>query len=300
MTSLPLGTAILGRYVILGAIGHGGVSTVYEAIDVVMPRRLAIKALAAAHAADPWARDGVRREALIIDRLRHPSVPRVYGYGDAPLPDGTVLPYVVMELLAGVSLATRLAQGPLPWTEAVPVAAAVADVLAVAHRRGLVHRDLSAGNVMLTPDGIKIVDFGLATTVERKRTLPGKPRLTRTTVPRRQPILPAHRVTTTAQPADDVYALGVLLYQMVTGQSPYPNMAQWPAAPGADFATPHFRCVAPTPVLAVPGLPRDVAEICRACMAKRPTDRPSGRDVALALWALATPASPATPHQTLR
>lgn len=298
MTSLPLGTAILGRYVILDAIGHGGVSTVYEAIDVVMPRRLAIKALAVAHAADPRARDGVRREALIIDRLRHPSVPRVYGYGDAPLPDGTVLPYVVMELLTGVSLATRLAQGPLPWTEAVPVAAAIADVLAVAHRRGLVHRDLSAGNVMLTSDGIKIVDFGLATTVERRRTIPGKPRLTRGTVPRRQPILPAHRVTTAAQPADDVYALGVLLYQLVTGQSPYPH-----ATPGADFATPHFRCVAPTPVLTVPGLPRDVAEICRACMAKRPTDRPSSRDVALALWALTTKVSPTSlevPHRTLR
>jgi serine/threonine protein kinase len=298
VTSLRLGTAILGRYVILGAIGHGGVSTVYQAVDVLAPRRLAIKVLAAAHTTDPWARDGVRREALIIDRLRHPSVPRVYGYGDAPLPDGTVLPYVVMELLTGVSLASRLATGPLPWTEAVPVAAAVADVLAVAHRRGLVHRDLSAGNVMLTPDGIKIVDFGLATTVERKtRTLPGKPRLTRTTVPRRQPLLPAHRVTTGAQPADDVYALGVLLYQMVTGQSPYPNT-------GTDFATPLFRCVAPTPVLAVPGLPREVAELCRACMAKRPADRPGSRDVALALWGLLRGGyrvpTPVAPHQTLR
>lgn len=295
MTSLRLGTALLGRYVLLGAIGHGGVSTVYQAVDVLAPRRLAIKVLAAAHAADPWARDGVRREALIIDRLRHPSVPRVYGYGDAPLPDGTVLPYVVMELLTGVSLASRLVgAGPLPWTEAVPVAAAVADVLAVAHRRGLVHRDLSAGNVMLTPDGIKIVDFGLATTVERKtRSIPGKPRLTRSTVPRRQPILPAHRVTTAAQPADDVYALGVLLYQMVTGRSPYPN-----TAPGADFATPLFRCVAPTPVLAVPGLPREVAEICRGCMAKRPADRPASRDVALALWGIAV--KQAAPHQTLR
>ncbi|MCW6008170.1 protein kinase, partial [Micromonospora sp. CPCC 205371] len=184
---------------------------------------------------------------------------------------------------------------PRPGMEAGPVPAAAADVLAVAHRRGLVHRDLSAGNVMLTSGGIKIVDFGLAATVERKRTIPGKPRLTRSTVPRRQPILPAHRVTTTAQPADDVYALGVLLYQMVTGRSPYPN-----ATPGADFATPHFRCVAPTPVLAVTGLPRDVAEICRACMAKRPADRPSGRDVALALWGLATRASPAAPHRTLR
>src|SRR5918997_2472326 len=158
-----MGTAILRRYVLTGAIGHGGVSTVYSAVDARRGRLLAVKVLAPTLANDPHACDDVRREALITDRLRHPSVPRVFEYGEAPLPDGTVVPYVVLELLTGVPLTDLLARGPLAWAEAVRIAATAADVLAVAHRRGVVHRDLTARNIMVTPAGIKIIDFGLAT-----------------------------------------------------------------------------------------------------------------------------------------
>ena len=93
---------------------------VYQAVDAYSPRPLAIKLLAPTLIDDARARDNVRREALITQRLRHPSVPKVYDFGDAPLPDGTVVPYVVMELLTGVALAGRLAGGgALPWREAV-------------------------------------------------------------------------------------------------------------------------------------------------------------------------------------
>jgi serine/threonine protein kinase len=258
-----MGTAIVGRYIVLGPIGRGGVSVVYQAVDALSPRPIAIKVLGSALAGDTRAQDNARREALITDRLRHPSVPRIYDYGDTPLPDGTLTPYVVMELLTGVSLASRLAGRPIPWPEAVRIAATIADVLAVAHRRGFVHRDVTADNIMLTGGGVKIIDFGLAVTVERPRG--------------RRPIVPAHPVTPSAQPADDVYALGVLLYRMVTGRSPYP---------GGFAGRPYVRCAAPTPVLAVTGLPRQLADICRACMAKRVADRPSSRDVALALWSV--------------
>lgn len=273
-----MGTAILRRYVILGPIGRGGVSTVYQAVDALSPRALAIKVMEPGLADDARAQENVRREALITDRLRHPSVPRIYDYGDAPLPDGSVVPYVVMELLTGVSLSGRLASGSLPWREAVRIAATVADVLAVAHRRGFVHRDLTADNIMLTRGGVKIIDFGLATTVDRPR--PDRPRLTRITVPRR-PVVPAHPVTSAGQPADDVYALGVLLYQMVTGRSPYPS-----ASPSVYLAASRSRHMAPAPVLAVPGLPREIADMCRACMTKRSAERPGSGDVALALWAM--------------
>src|ERR687889_2546905 len=131
-----MGTAILRRYVLIGAIGQGGVSTVYSAVDARRGRMLAVKGVAPTPADRPAARDDVRREALITDRLRHPSVPRVFEYGDAPLPDGTVVPYVVLELLAGVPLTDRLARGPLDWPEAVRIAATAADVLAVPHRPG--------------------------------------------------------------------------------------------------------------------------------------------------------------------
>jgi serine/threonine-protein kinase len=285
-----MGTAILQRYVLLGPIGQGGVSVVYHAVDAHSPRALAIKLLAPTLLDDRRARDNVRREALITQRIRHPSVPKVYDFGDAPLPDGTIVPYVVMELLTGVALAGRLAGGgPLPWREAVSAAATVADVLAVAHRRGVVHRDLTADNIMMTPAGLKIIDFGLATTVDLEADGLNAPRVLKPVLGRR-PAIPRHHVTAADLPADDVYALGVLLYQMLTGRSPYPQ-----ATPGTFLAAGRFRTVAPTPVLAVPGLPRRLADLCRACMAKRPEERPRSDDVALALWAMVAPREPARP-----
>jgi serine/threonine protein kinase len=275
---LPLGTAILRRYVLIGAIGQGGVSTVYAAVDARRGRLLAVKVLAPTLAGNPHACDDVRREALITDRLRHPSVPRVFEYGDAPLPDGTVVPYVVLELLPGQPLTERLAAGPLDWPDAVRIGATAADVLAVAHRRGVVHRDLTARNVMVTPEGIKIIDFGLATAAVRGDT-GARPVVLRGRAAGWRP--PSHPKTAFARPADDVYTLGVLLYEMLTGRSPYP-----PATAATILSAGRVAQLAPTPVLAVPGLPPEVRDIVRACMAKLPEDRPRAGAAALALWAL--------------
>jgi serine/threonine protein kinase len=274
-----MGTAILGRYVLIGVIGQGGVSTVYSAVDARRGRMLAVKVFAPTPASSPTARDDVRREALITDRLRHPSVPRVFEYGEAPLPDGTVAPYVVLELLSGVPLVDRLARGPLAWPEAVRIAATAADVLAVAHRRGVVHRDLSARNIMMTPTGIKIIDFGLATAALRTGDSGPHPIVVRGAARRPRP--PSHPKTAFARPADDVYTLGVLLYEMVTGRSPYP-----PRVAATILAAGRVGHLAPTPVLAVPGLPAEVRDLVRACMAKVPQDRPSSAQAALALWAI--------------
>ena len=272
-----MGTAILRRYVLIGAIGQGGVSTVYSAVDARRGRILAVKVLAPTLADDPHARDDVRREALITDRLRHPSVPRVFEYGDAPLPDGTVVPYVVLELLSGVPLTVRLAGGPMAWPEAVRIAATAADVLAVAHRRGIVHRDLNARNIMVTPDGIKIIDFGLATAAARTGDTGARPIVLRGGGGRPRP--PLHPKTSFARPADDVYTLGVLLYEMVTGRSPYPDKTAATILTAGRFAH-----LAPTPVLAVAGVPGEVGEIVRACIAKLPEARPRSAAAALALW----------------
>jgi len=270
-----MGTAFFRRYVLIGAIGQGGVSTVYAAVDARRGRKLAVKVLSPSLADDPRAWEDVRREALITDRLRHPSVPRVFEYGEAPLPDGSVVPYVALELLAGVPLTERLARGRLQWPEAVRIAATAADVLAVAHRRGVVHRDLTARNVMVSPAGIKIIDFGLATVALRSGDTAARPIVVR----RSDRGLPAHPKTAFARPSDDVYTLGVLLYEMLTGRSPYPS-----AIAATIVAAGRVGHLAPTPVLAIPGLPPSLPDLVRACMAKRPEERPRSVDVALDLW----------------
>jgi len=277
MLSLWMGTAIVGRYVLIGPVGYGGVSVVYQAIDTYRGSRTAIKLLSPAFADDDYARQRVRQEALITTRLRHPSVPQIYDFGDAQLPDGRVVPYVAMELLSGAMLAGRLAGGALPWPEAVRVAATIADVLAIAHRRGVVHRDLTPANIMVTESGPKIIDFGEAITVEAVSAIAAE-----------RP-LPTRRVSSAADPADDVYALGVLLYQMLTGHSPYQT-----ASTETQLHAARLRHIAPTPVLLVPGLPRTVAELCRACMAKRSEDRPVAAQIALALWTLVIDPADAT------
>lgn len=275
MSWLPIGTPIDHRYVILGPIGYGGLSVVYQAVDPWEGRSVALKLLGPNVADDPGSRRKVHREAMIADRLRSPSVPRIYAVGDTRLPDGGTVPYVSMELLRGVVLAGRLAGGPLPWAEAVRVSATIADVLAIAHRRGVVHRDLTPDNIMMTASGAKIVDFGEATTLDGEAV---------------GVCPPAAGPVDRGSPADDVYALGVLLYQMLTGRSPYCS-----AGPRADLAAARRWRVAPTPVLLVPGLPREVAEICRGCMSKQTEDRPGAAQVALALWAVVMPPSAPTP-----
>ena len=240
---------MLDRYLLVRPIARGGMSLVYEAFDLEQIKPAAVKVLAPAFATNTRACHAARREPHLMQRMRHPTVPKVFAYGDIEAEDGATVPGVAMELLNGVPLTTRLAEGRMPWTQAVEIAASIAEMLAVAHRRGIAHRDLTADNVMLTTAGVKIIDFGLA-------------------VPYAHP----SSVRTEHAPAWDVYALGVLLYHMLTGRSPH--------APGARLLQ-----AAPTPVVVVPGLPRSVAELCRQCMAKRPDERPDSAALALSLWA---------------
>ncbi|GAA2561624.1 hypothetical protein GCM10010435_36810 [Winogradskya consettensis] len=277
MARLAMGTTLLERYVLLGVAGQGGVSTVYRAVDVRFGRLLAVKLLAAAHGDDPRPRETARREALITDRLRHPGVPRVYEYGDAPLPDGSTAPYLALELLNGIPLADRLTHSRLDWPEAAHAAALIADVLAVAHEAGIVHRDLTTRNVMLTPTGPKIIDFGLATPPEGPVRTDFAGAGARPDGGAGARVL-AHPRTRSADPAEDVYSLGVVLYEMLTGRSPYP-----PHVAAMIMAAGRAGQLAPTPVLAVVGLPPELRDLVRACMAKRPEDRPPSAEVALRL-----------------
>lgn len=278
MSALRTGATVFDRYVLGAQIGLGGMSEVYHAIDPIENRAAAVKLLSPAFAHDERACAMARREPWVMKQVRHPSVPLLYDHGETLLNEGVVVPCTVMELLRGSMLTERLATGPLPWYEAVQAVATISDAVAVAHRRGIVHRDLTPGNLMLTDRGIKIIDFGLAGTVAAGKGPANRSHLAKQTS-QLDRFPPAQ-----GDPADDVYSLGVLLYQLLTAKSPYPT------ATTTDYSVaPRMRHAAPTPILNVPGMPREVADICRDCMAKRPDDRPDSVAVSLALWATLIP-----------
>ncbi|MEK8106227.1 serine/threonine-protein kinase [Micromonospora sp. M12] len=140
----------------------------------------------------------------------------VYDYGEHTDAAGRPVSYVVMELLPGETLARRLASGPLPPTVAMRTCAQVAEALAAAHERSLVHRDIKPSNVMLTPAGVKVVDFGIATTAGRPE-LEADGRLLGTAAY----LAPERLAGGTVLPASDVYALGLLLYRTLTNELPW-------------------------------------------------------------------------------
>src|SRR5438128_8349711 len=150
----------LGPYEILALIGAGGMGEVYRARDTRLDRTVAIKVLPAALALDPQFRDRFDREAKAISALDHPHICALYDVGEQ---DGTS--FLVMQYLEGETLAERLGRSkdrPLPMTESLTIAIQIADELDKAHRDGITHRDLKAGNIMLTKGGAKLLDFGLA------------------------------------------------------------------------------------------------------------------------------------------
>ncbi|MEV1286188.1 protein kinase [Micromonospora sp. NPDC049679] len=257
------------RYTLAEQIGQGGMSDVWRAVDELLGRPVAVKALAPT--VDPALRAATRREARAAARLTHPHVTQVYDYGEATLPDGEVVPYLVMELVEGRNLAERLEHGPLPWPAATRVAAQVATGLAAAHRLGVVHRDIKPGNVMLTSTGVKILDFGIAALADGGPDpdggwLVGTPAYA----------APERLKHDAAHPATDVYALGALLYECLAGELPI-AVASW-----SEAASAHEDDV-PVEPPAVPGLPPVVAELCLASLSRDPDARPGAEQLAAEL-----------------
>lgn len=254
-------SVLAGRYRLIERLGAGGMSVVWRGHDEVLGRPVAVKVLASTYAADPAFRDRIRREARAVARLSHPHITNVYDYGEAAGADGAPVPFVVMELVEGHSLAQRLANGPLPWPAVVQLGQQVASALIAAHARGLVHRDITPANIMLTTEGVKIVDFGIsAITGERgERTILGTPAY----------VSPERLAGAPAQPATDVYSLGMVLHHALAGGPP------------------------PAPL---PAVPPALAGLIARCLAADPAQRPETGTLADELAALAGPASrPATP-----
>jgi serine/threonine protein kinase len=209
MMQQPLGED--GRYQTVRRIDAGGTGEIWEADDTLLGRRVAIKVLAEELADDPVALRRFRREARATAKLDHPNVIRVFDFVDDKAP------FLVLELLEGQTLADRLRRdGALPPVEAARIGAAVADGLDVAHRAGIIHRDIKPSNIMLTASGgVKVMDFGIAAAWEAHSTAGQQLRATASYAP------PERIRGGRASPAGNLYSLGVVLYEMLTGRPPF-------------------------------------------------------------------------------
>jgi len=263
------------RYRLIERLGTGGMSVVWRGHDQVLGRAVAVKVLSPRLAGDAAFRDRLRQEALAAARLCHPHITGIFDFGESPLDEHRTVPYVVMELNDGESVAARLTRrGPLPWRDAVVIAAEVASALATAHARGVVHRDVTPANVMLTGAGAKVVDFGISALIGQQDSAPDGSLLGTPAY-----LAPERLGGGQVSPAADVYALGVLLHRMLTGRLP------WPAGTTTQALRAHL-FAEPAPLPELPGMPAQIAALCLRCLAKRPEDRPGAAGVATTLAAL--------------
>ncbi|MEU5867856.1 serine/threonine-protein kinase [Nonomuraea sp. NPDC047529] len=263
MSQLEPGDVLARRYLLLDPLAHGGMSVIWRAFDQSLQRLVAVKVLTASLHTDHGERVRVRSEARAAARFIHRDSIEIYDYGEAVTAKGGVAAYVVMPLLDGTPLAERIAEGPLPWTEAAAIAQRLARVLMAGHARGLVHRDVTAENVLLTADGPKLLDFGIAAWA-------GDPDDDRGTPPY---VAPERLLGAPTHPAVDVYALGVLLFAMLTGRTPYPETT-WEEIEAARRTDPPPR---------VTGVPYGVASLCQSCLAHLPEERPTAESIVASL-----------------
>jgi eukaryotic-like serine/threonine-protein kinase len=278
------GELLSGRYRLVERLGSGGMSDVWRGHDEVLDRPVALKVLASRLMNDDALRRRVRIEARAAARISHPHVTSVYDFGESPGPDGEPIPFVVMELVDGLPMASHLAGGQaLPWRMAVSACGQVAGALGAAHAHRVVHRDIKPGNVILTAAGVKVLDFGISALVgepdvDERGELLGTPAY----------LAPERLAGGAVSPASDMYALGLLLYRSLTGHLP------WQAETTTQMLKAHLHAD-PGPLPPVDGLPPEVAALCERCLAKRPADRPTSvqvaRELAAVLGATRDPAS---------
>lgn len=274
LSGVPLrpGTRI-GAYVVEDEIGRGGMGIVYRARDERLGRTVAIKVLSPHLLRDSRARARLEREARAAALLMHESVAAVFA-----LEEYAAQPCIVSEFVDGVTLRARLAQGPLPPGEAAALGARIARALAAAHARGIVHRDLKPENVMLTSaGGVKVLDFGIAHVDDESA---GTATATGLVLGTPGYMAPEQLRGRHVDSRTDIFALGVTVYELLTGAAPFGREA----SPSVVAAV--LERVPAEPMALKPDVPEALSAIVIRCLAKDPADRFATMDeVAAALEA---------------
>ena len=272
--SLTAGTR-LGPYEVISALGAGGMGEVYRARDTKLNRDVAIKVLLPAVANDPDRLARFSREAQVLASLNHPNIAHIHG-----LEESGAVTALVMELVEGEDLSQRIARGPIPLDEALPIARQIAEALEAAHDHGIIHRDLKPANVKVRPDGtVKVLDFGLAKAVGQgsgigdqgsggaanSPTLSFHGTQAGIILGTAAYMSPEQAKSKVVDKRADVWALGCVLFEMLTGQR---------AFPGDDATDTIIAVCSKEPEWSVlPPVPANVRRLLRHCLEKDPKRR---------------------------
>ena len=267
--ALTIGTR-LGRYEVLARLGGGGMGEVYRGRDTKLGRDVAIKVLPATVAANDTRRARFQREAHAIAQLSHPNICAIYDVGEQ---DG--VPYLVMEYIDGETLEQSLTSGGLPWNTALQIAIQIASAVAIAHTHGIVHRDLKPANIMRSGSTIKLLDFGIAKLIDDYEGNRAEARTVSYTE--------EHKVVGTLnymapeqlekRPIDgrtDIFALGALIYEMLTGRRAFDGKSAASVTAAVIAADPPP--LSP-PTYTGPPIPSGLEHVMRRALAKSPDDR---------------------------
>src|ERR1700681_2565334 len=262
----------LGPYEILSAIGAGGMGEVYRAKDTRLDRVVAIKVLPPHLADSSELRERFEREARTIASVNHPHICTLFDIGHQ---DG--IDYLVMEYLEGETLAQRLLKGSLPLEQVLQFAIEIADALDKAHRKGVTHRDLKPGNIMLTKSGTKLLDFGLAKL--KQEVAPANTRLSQlptvnepltaqgTIVGTLQYMAPEQLEGKGVDARTDIFAFGAVVYEMATGKRAFEGKSQASVISAIMSSD-------PPPISTLqPMTPPALDRVVKTCLAKEPDDR---------------------------
>lgn len=253
-----IGALFDGRYKIIKKLGTGGMATVYLAEDQELGRRIAIKILNSKHAADQQFVERFRREASSAAGLSHPNIVQIYDRGNA---EGTY--YIAMELIDGRSLKELVIQrGPSPILVAVNYGRQILAALRFAHRNGVVHRDIKPHNVLVDDEGrIKVTDFGIARAGASEMTEVGS------IIGTAQYLSPEQARGAPVDDRSDLYSVGVLLYELLTGEAPYSGDTP------VEIAMKHLSAIPEPPSVKRPEIPPALDAVVLRALAKSPDDR---------------------------